>query len=195
MFAVNLNLFCYSGAMQKPIIVFVSGAPGSGKTTLSKLLSEHLYLPQISSDLIHGGIAFTQPNHDRKQTLKNIFVPTIIDASKKGISVVVDSVLQKNMSELDVIDRLRPYAKIIYIHAQCNNPIQRYEQRVSNSELPSIVARREHLLRLVKPHTENLTNTYEPLDLGVPTLVVNTDDGYDPGMADIVAFVQTATAN
>lgn len=176
--------------MTKPLVVYISGAPGSGKTTLGRLLSDQLYILQISSDLVHGGVALANPDHDRKDTLNNIFVPTIIDMAQKGVSVVVDHVLQKGVSEEGIIDRLRPYAEIINIHTQCANPLDRYRKRVMASDLPSVMQRREHLLELIEPHTENLSKTSEPLDLHVPTLTVNTDDGYEPSLRDIVRFIQ-----
>lgn len=178
--------------MSKPIIVYVSGAPGSGKTTLAKLLSEQLYLPHVSSDLIHGGVAFTQPDHDRKQTLLNVFVPTIIDIAQRGISIVVDQVLQKGASEAHIIDKLRPHATIINIHTQTSDPIGRYSARIKNSKIPSIIERREHLLSLAAAHKEKLERTNNPLDLGVPSMTVNTDDGYSPAIGEIVDFIKTA---
>lgn len=176
--------------MKKPLVVYISGAPGSGKTTLGRLLSEQLYIPQISSDLIHGGIALSQPDHDRQQTLKKVFVPTIIDMAQKGVSVIVDHVLQKGISEVDIIDKLRPYATIISVHTVTKDPIGRYVDRVNSSNLPSVVQRRDHLLHLAAKHTENLEITNQPLDLGVPTIVINTDDSYSPSLDEIVSFIR-----
>ncbi len=45
--------------MHKPSIIYVTGTPGSGKTTLVKCISERLYIPHVSSDLVHGGVSFT----------------------------------------------------------------------------------------------------------------------------------------
>ena len=176
--------------MTKPLIVYVSGAPGSGKTTLAKLLADQLYVPSVSSDLIHGGVALTKPAHDRRQTLHDVFVPTIIDMAQKGISFVVDHVLQRGVSEADIVDKLRPYANIINVHTVCDNPIERYVERTKNSDLPSIRQRRDHLLQLAVPHRENLKLTSEPLDLGVPLIVVHTDDGYNPALGEIVTFIK-----
>jgi Cdc6-like AAA superfamily ATPase len=181
--------------MAKSLIVYVSGAPGSGKTTLAKILSEQLYIPLVSSDLIHGGVAFSNPEHNRRQTLKDVFVPTIIDMTQKGISLVVDQVLQKGVSEADIIERLLPYAAIVNVHTVCANPIERYVTRIGSSDLPSIVQRREHLLGLVASHEDNLTKTVDPLELGLPCLVVTTDNGYDPGLSEIVMFIRNSHRN
>lgn len=174
----------------KPTIIYVSGAPGAGKSTLAKALSEQLYVPHVSSDLVHGGIALTDPNHDRLETLHNVFVPAMIDLAKRGISFTADHVLQKGISETDIIEKLRPHANIIYVHVESKDPLERYVKRVRTSTLPSVVERREHLLGLVPAHTRNLPKTAQPLDLGVPVLTVNTDDGYSPPLEDVVAFIR-----
>jgi gluconate kinase len=169
----------------------VSGAPGAGKTTLSRILSEQLYIPHISSDLIHGGIALSNPEHNRRETLNNVFVPLLIDAAKRNINLIADHVLQKGISETDIINKLKPYAHIIYIHVEATDPLERYKARVSSSTTPSIVNRRQHLLHLADNHSKNLDKTSKPLDLGVPTLVVNTDDDYSPTVDDIVLFIKS----
>jgi adenylate kinase family enzyme len=177
--------------MQKPVIIYVSGAPGSGKTTLAIALAEQLHIPRISSDIIHGGVAFTHPDHDRKQTLTNVFVPTLIDMTKKGISFVADQVLQKGVSEETIIDKLRPHATIVYIHTKASDPIQRYINRTRASKVASVVSRRENLLKRAAYHKVNLDNTNEPLEIGVPVLTVNTDDGYNPPLDEIIAFIKS----
>lgn len=172
------------------VIIYVSGAPGAGKTTLAKLLSEQLYVPHISSDLVHGGVALTNPEHNRHETLHTIFVPTMIDLAKRGVSFIADHVLQKGISEADIINKLKAFAHIIYIHVETANPLERYKTRVEMSTLPSVVQRRKHLLGLIAQHTENLSKTRKPLPLNVPTIIVNTDDGYAPDINEIILFVQ-----
>ena len=88
----------------KPVIIYVSGAPGSGKTTLAKLLSRQLNIHHISSDLVHGSIAFLNPSHDRGETIRDVFIPYLIDSAKLGMSFVVDHVLQKDIAKETIDD-------------------------------------------------------------------------------------------
>jgi adenylate kinase family enzyme len=174
----------------KPDIIYVSGAPGSGKTTLARLLSDELYIPHVSSDLVQGGIELTQPDHDRKTAIASAFIPLMIDMAQKQISFVVDHVLQKDTAKSTIIDKLTPYAHIIYVHVHTSDPIGRYISRIEASELPDIIRRRELLLERAKYHRENLVNTAEVIELDIPTIVVNADDGYDPDLRDVLEFIR-----
>jgi len=176
--------------MDKPLIVYVSGAPGSGKTTLAGLLAEQLCVPHISSDMIHGGVALSHPGHDRKKTLLEVFVPLMIEMSQMGISFVADHVLLKGTSEIDIIDKLRPYANIVNIHTTCANPIERYKDRITRSDVPDTVERSEYLLERAVYHERNLGKTAQPLSLNVPLLIVDTDDGYSPNLSEVVSFIK-----
>ncbi len=175
----------------KPTIIYVSGAPGSGKTTLAKHISKQLSIHQISSDLIHGGVAFTRPGHDRGETIQDIFVPYMIETAKFGISFVVDHVLQKNIAEKTIIEKLQEYSNVLYIHTQTVDPIARYKNNIATNESIEVQSRRDHLLARAEHHTNNLDNTINKIALDVPTLVVNTDDDYDPSMKTIIEFVRS----
>lgn len=178
--------------MKKPLIVYVSGAPGSGKTTLATKLADELYLPRMSVDLIQNGVWFSNKQHSRKETLFNIVLPLLQTMSKSGISLVTDHVLQKGISEESIMEKLRPHATIIYVHTQATHPIERYIARTEQSTIPSVVERREGLLELAEYHRNNLDKTNDPLELGLPTIVVNTDDGYEPAFEEVIRFINTA---
>jgi cytidylate kinase len=173
----------------KSVIIYVSGAPGSGKTTLAKRLSDELYIPHVSSDLVQGGIELTQPNHDRKTAITSAFIPLMIDMAQKQISFIVDQVLQKDTAKTNIIDKLVPHANVVCIHVQSSDPIGRFISRVETSELPDIIRRRELLLERAKYHRKNLVNTAGVIELGIPTIVVNADYGYDPSLDDILKFI------
>lgn len=177
--------------MSKPLIIYVTGAPGSGKTTLAKRISEQLYIPHVSSDLVHGGVRFTlgEPN-DRYKTLHEAFVPIMVDMSKRGISFVVDHVLQKDMSKTDVIDKLLPHARIIFIHTVATNCIKRHLERELGRDDRGKVLDDDGLKKRADFHASNLSQTVEPADFETPVLIVDTDDGYDPALDEIVATIE-----
>lgn len=103
----------------------------------------------------------------------------MIDMAQKQVSFVVDHVLQKGMSEIDIIiERLLPYASIFYIHTQTAHPIDRYKLRIRQSTVPNVMKHRFELLKRAAHHENNLPNTNDPLNIGLPTIVVNTDKSY-----------------
>lgn len=174
----------------KPTVIYISGAPGSGKTTLANILADQLYVHRISSDLIKGGLAYTDPTHDRNVATGSVFVPMLLEAAQHGVSYVVDHVLQKDIAEETIIRPLRQVANVIYIHTETKDPITRYIDRTTNSTVPDVVRRREILMERAIHHRNNLANTQHVIELDVPTLVVNTDDGYEPGVEQILEFIE-----
>lgn len=175
----------------KPVIIYISGAPGSGKTTLAKHISKQLNIHQISSDLIHGGVAFTRPDHDRSATIQDVFVPYMIETAKLGISFVVDHVLQKDIAKETIIEKLQEYSNVLYIHTQAIDPITRYKNNIETNESAEVKGRHDYLLTRAEYHTSNLDNTINKIVLGIPTLVVSTDDGYSPSMKEILEFIRS----
>lgn len=177
--------------MNKPLIVYVTGAPGSGKTTLARQISELLYMPHVSSDLVHGGIRFTlgEPNN-RYKTLHEAFVPIMIDMAKRGISFVVDHVLQKDISKTDVIDRLSPHARIIFVHTVAKDPITRHLGRELTREGRGKALNDDELKKRADFHTSNLSQTVEPADFEKPVIIVDTNDGYSPTLDKIIATIE-----
>jgi adenylate kinase family enzyme len=175
--------------VMKPTIIYVSGAPGSGKTTLAKLLAEQLYIQYISSDMVKGGLEFTNPGQDRQASIANVFLPLLIDHAEKGVSFVVDHVLQKDIAKSTIIKKLESVANIIYVHVQTDDPIKRYIERIQNSELPDIIRRRELLIERSVYHRDNLVNTAEVIKLDIPTIVVSTDGEYKPTISEVISFI------
>ena len=175
--------------MRKPLVVYVSGAPGSGKTTLAKRIAAEFYIPHVSSDLVHGGVRLTEGTHDRKATIHTVFVPLLTNMAKMNISFVVDHVLQRNLSEGDIVEKIKPHAQLVYVHVFADNAIERFYQRELSRTDRGVVLTEEQLASRRDFHQKNLLNTQEPLELGVPWIAVEANDDYKPSFDKIVAFI------
>jgi gluconate kinase len=174
-----------------PLVVYVSGAPGTGKTTLAAKIAEELYIPHVSSDKVHGGARYTEgrPN-DRKQTLQETFAPLLVEMAKSQISFVVDHVLQHNMSEADILDKLIPYARLVYIHLHAKDAIERHLQRELARKDRGVIMNPDQLMERSEFHRENLKNTSTPLTVALPMLEVEASSGYLPSFENILSFIE-----
>lgn len=175
----------------KPLIIYVTGAPGSGKTTLAKLISEQLYIPHVSSDLVHGGAGLVRPDeYDRRQGFHEAFVPLMMAMARLRISFVVDQVLQKDISKTDIIDKLTPWARIVYVHTMAGNSIERHLARELTRRDKGVVLDEGGLKKRAEFHASNLAQTEQPADYESPVLVVRTEEGYEPSLEKIIDFIQ-----
>jgi len=179
----------------KPLIIIVSGAPGAGKTTLASTLSEQLYIPHISNDLVHGGIEFNDPGHNRSVVMSTVLVPIMTEMAQKNISFVFDGALNRGNSKDTVVEKLKAVAQVINVHVVASDPIQRYTDRVAASEIPDIVRRKKLLLDRASYHREHLDDYAHPQSLGIPQIVVSTEDGYSPTVEEVVSFVHKSRSN
>ncbi len=177
--------------MRKPLVVYVSGAPGSGKTTLAKKLSEELYIPYVSSDLIHSGVRRTIGERiDRKKSFHEVYIPHLLHLASAGVSYVVEQVLQKGISELSVIEPLKKVATVIYVHTMAEVAVDRQLARELARTDRGKVLNDDELRAMADYHKNNLWRTEQALDLDIPTIIVHTDDGYEPDLEHILDSIE-----
>ena len=83
------------------------------------------------------------------------------------------------------VGRLAPRSTLVNIHCRSAHSFALWEQRMLNDPLCG-----DTRLKKLIPVVERLhSDLNEPLDFGCPSVVVNTDNGYQPTLETIVAQI------
>jgi predicted kinase len=178
-----------------PLLVVVSGPPGSGTTTLAHELARAIPCPAICRDeikegLVHGEQDYTPAPGDAlsHRTLDTFFgvVHFLVDA---GVSVVAEASFQHAVWE----PGLRPLldkARIRFVHCSVDAEVARERMARRADEIPA--RRAVHGVYSVADSSERFRaahESFDPIALPVPSLEVDTTDGYAPSVEEIAAFI------
>lgn len=172
--------------MLLPRIVLISGAPGSGKTTLGRHLADALGVPHINKDRIREGLWLTEPSiaRDGHRTW-GLWMSSVRLLLAAGVSVVVDQTLDRGRSEADLCSQLLPLGRAVNVHTRSSLADSRWRAKLADD--PRWEA--EQRLQLFAQAEHNATLWTDPLDLGCPCLEVNTTHGYDPTISEMVGWI------
>jgi len=105
------------------------------------------------------------------------------------VSVVCESAFRRRAAEPD----LRPLvglARTVLLHCQTTEAVafSRYVERVESGRRRPCHGDGERIALVRSGQLRLAPDLYEPPDLGIPTLRVDTTEGYAPGFEAIVAF-------
>jgi predicted kinase len=184
-------------------VVVVTGAPGSGKTTLGKELSRALRIPFMARDDVRGGLFFTagglsaQPR--RVPTLEEsaeAFLRIVEAMASLGVSCVVEYVVRQQRAA--DIQRLSSVADCVVVLVECRDHVERFASR---NRADRLLNRQPVLDALgystIDEHTSDAVARMRSVakamrvDFDLPTMWVNTHNGYEPGFDGVVDFVTT----
>ena len=169
-----------------PLGVLVSGAPGSGKTTLAETLGQRLDLPVLhNGELVHG--TWRTLDHALELGVSGLepFYRTLELWLELGVSFVADHTFERGVSEPDITCRLAPHAFLVNVHCRSVHAPKRFAERMRAEPLCG-----EQRLMTLLPRVNQLqAQLAEPLELSCHTIVVDTDDGYAPTLDAVSAEI------
>ena len=161
-----------------PLLLLISGAPGSGKTTLGASLARRLRIQHIDRDFVANGFRLTvqlggPPSLVRRSPATAFGVLEHLTAA--GASAVFSGTMYRGEMEQSV-RRLRDFATVINVHLSARNATERWiaarrEEGMAEELIDELLHGRIHKLGPA---------ISDAIDYDCPRIDVDTNDGYDP---------------
>jgi predicted kinase len=172
-----------------PLIV-VSGPAGSGKTTLAHAIAAAVGCPAISRDEIKEGMVHAAwgpspgfvagPGDELTAKTLPVFFGVLELLVRSGVTTVAEAAFQDHVWR----PRLEPLLGLVQLRiVNCTADPDLALRRIRQRAQDSLVRRAHADASLDRPQA------FTRISLDVPSLEVDTSDGYRPGLDQIVAFV------
>ena len=159
--------------LERPLLVIVSGAPGSGKTTMGARLAAELRVPHLNRDLVRDGLWMTDGDDALVPTERawHVWMAAVQLYLDAGVSLVIDQTFYRGRSDVTLRSELVPRSLAVNVHLVASNATERWCARIDREgrwgpDGAAARAKVEEIQPLVR----------DPLDFGCPQIVVDTTD-------------------
>lgn len=184
----------------RPTLIVVSGPPASGKTTLAHALAQAVHCPAICRDEIKEGFvrgaaseSFVPERGDAANQLATAAFFDVVELLiQRGVTLVAEAAFQHHRWA-PRLTALHETADIRIVNCVIDAAVARERRARRWRDEPW--RRRFHadpdldqLLRIER--REAVRPAYAPVRLDLPTLVVDTSDGYHPTFEAIASFAR-----
>jgi hypothetical protein len=141
----------------------------------------------LNRDLIRDGLHYTDPTVpiDQPRTWQ-VFVATIRTFLDNGVSLVADQTLYNGM--VGDLRALIACGDVVNVLVRCEHAFDRWLAKIAGDPR-SVGSDIDALVDRVRRQRDEMANA---LPLGVPVIEVDTSDGYDPPIVEIVRLIDAA---
>ena len=185
---------------ERPLLIIVGGAPGTGKSTLAQQISRALNVPVLSKDMFREtlvdatGLRTRDEVRAQSALLFRLLYGIAGRLLQDGSSVIAECNFRRDISEPELMP-LVERSRAVQIHCETSKEesLRRYVARFERGERHWCHFDADWLAdERAGLHAQD-ADVYGPLDLGIPTLRVDTTVGYAPDVDEVLSFIRSAT--